>query len=99
MDLSYHWVNITVVDSEYEALAFSDHLAHVVKTIPPEKSALSISPRARPFFMTSPEVVMDGVFRGWLQRDLLGWQEVRGAGCPPLVGAHSQAWDKEISYN
>ena len=84
IDRSYHWGNLNVVESEYEALAFTDHFAYIVKVQPPDHMEFSISPRSRPFFKTSPELVMDEVFRAWLQRDMLGWQEVHERGLAVL---------------
>ena len=76
IDRSYLWGNATILESEYEAVAFSDHFAHIVKILPPDQIKFSVSPRSRPFFKTSPELVMDEVFKAWLQRDMIEWQEV-----------------------
>ena len=76
IDRSYLWGSITVLESEYEAVAFSDHFAHIVKILPPDLIKFPVSPKSRPFFKTSPELVMDEVFKAWLQRDMLDWQEV-----------------------
>ena len=76
IDRSYHWGNISVVESGYIGVAFSDHLAHVVKVLLPDTLSHSLSPRSRPFFKTSPEIVMDPEFKKRLQQEMVGWQEV-----------------------
>ena len=30
IDRSYHWGNMSVTESDYEAVEFSDHFAHIV---------------------------------------------------------------------
>ena len=80
IDRCYHWGSVTVLDSSYEAVAFSDHFAHIVTVIPPDHTRISASSKSRPFFKTSPELVCDEVFKAWLQRDMMDWQEVLGRG-------------------
>ena len=80
IDRSYHWGNITVVESEYDAVAFSDHQAHIVTISLPDSLVHSISPRSRPFFKTSPEVVMDKCFKNRLQQEMIGWLEIKERG-------------------
>ena len=84
IDRSYHWGELQVAESEYEAVAFSDHFAHIVTVKLPDNMGHSISPRSRPFFKVSPEIVMDDVFRAWLQRDMIGWLEVKERGLAVL---------------
>ena len=85
IDRSYHWGNVNVVNAKYEAVAFTDHLAHIVVLQPPVDMMHSVSPKSKPFFKTSPELVRDEVFKARLQRDMEDWQEVlvRGLGILP----------------
>jgi hypothetical protein len=77
---SYHWGNISVVESEYDAVAVSDHLAYIVTISLPDSLVHSISPRSRPCFKTSPEVVMDKCFKSRLQQEMVGWLEIKERG-------------------
>ena len=83
-ELSYQWGNLEVAESEYEAVVFAYHFAHIVKVNLPDNMGHSISPRSRPLFKISPEIVMDDVFRAWLQRDMLSWLEVEDRGLSVL---------------
>ena len=65
-------------------MAFSDHFAHIVTVKLPDNMGHSISPRSRPFFKVSSEIVMDDVFRAWLQREMIGWLEVKQRGLAVL---------------
>ena len=80
IDRSYTWGEVTVVEAKYEAVAFSDHMAYIVEIEVPEKVEKMLSPKHRPVFKTSPEVVNDTVFRRRLQESMAGWQEVRERG-------------------
>ena len=62
------------------SIAFSDHLAHLVKVQLPEDMVHSVSPRSRPFFKTSPEVVRDDTFKKRLQYGMKNWLEVKERG-------------------
>ena len=80
IDRSYHWGHIQVLDTEYVGIAFSDHLAHVVTIALPKNMEKSISPKTRPFFKTSPEVVHDKVFQDRLNVVMEHWKEVLNRG-------------------
>ena len=80
IDRSYHWGNIQVLDTEYVGIAFSDHLAHVVTIALPKNMEKSISPKTRPFFKTSPEVVHDKVFQDRLKVAMEHWKEILNRG-------------------
>ena len=68
IDRSYNWGNLAIVDARYVPVAFSDHMAYVVTVSLPEPCSKMISPRARPLFKVTPEVICDEVFQG-----LHGW--------------------------
>ena len=80
IDRSYHWGHIQVLDTEYVGIAFSDHLAHVVTIALPKNMEKSISPKTRPFFKTSPEVVHDKVFQDRLKVAMEHWKEILNRG-------------------
>ena len=82
IDRSYHWGDITVEEAGYSSIAFSDHMAHILKIILPENAGYNCSPRSRPFFKTSPEVVMDETFKKRLKSEMIGWKEVKERGLP-----------------
>ena len=45
------------------SVAFSDHMAHVIKVALPSTMDKFISPGTRPYFKTSPEVIYDKTFK------------------------------------
>ena len=50
IDRDYHWGNIKVVNARYEAVAFTDHLAHKLVLQPPVDMMHFLSPKSKPFF-------------------------------------------------
>ena len=58
IDRCYHWGDLVVKDAKYISLAFSDHLGMVVSFSLPDKMTKILSPKSRPFFRTSPDVVV-----------------------------------------
>ena len=79
IDRSYHWGNLSVVVAEYLSVAFSDHMSFVVRLSLPGLDKI-ISPKTRPHFKTSPEVIHDKVFRRRLVEEMVGWQQVKERG-------------------
>ena len=67
-----------------ESVAFSDHLVYLVKLSLPDPILKILSPKARPFFKTKPEIIRDQQFKVQLQVAMLKWQEVRQAGLQVL---------------
>ena len=57
LDRSFHWGEVRVVEARYEAVAFSDHLAYLVELEVPDVMMKMMSPKSRPLFKMSPEVV------------------------------------------
>ena len=84
IDRSYSWGEVEVLEARYVPVAFSDHLAHVVKLKVPEATCRSMSVKAKPFFKTSPEVVQDQVFQERVAGAMKEWEEVKGLGLPML---------------
>ena len=80
IDRSYHWGNIQIFDARYVSVAFSDHMVHLVTINLPNSMEKIISPKSRPFFKTSPEVVCDKLFQDRLVVAMADWQEVRDRG-------------------
>ena len=79
IDRCYHWGSVKVMEAKYVSIAFSDHLAHVVTFLIPEMEKF-VSPKTRPFYKTSPEVVLDKVFQDRLKVAMVSWQEVHDMG-------------------
>ena len=79
IDRSYHWGNLSVVVAEYLSVAFSDHMSFVVRLSLPGLDKI-ISPKTRPHFKTSPEVIHDKAFRRRLMEEMVGWQQVKDRG-------------------
>jgi hypothetical protein len=55
-------------------------MAHIVKIVIPDNINLARSPRSRPFFKTSPEVVMNDRFKYRLEQEMVGWMQVKDRG-------------------
>ena len=73
----------SILSAEYQSVAFSDHLAFIVKINIPGLDKL-VAPRCRPLFKTSPEVTMDHVLKLRLKKEIKGWQHVKDRGLPIL---------------
>ena len=84
IDRSYHWGLLVPMMAWYESVAFSDHLAYIVKLCIPDPFNSIVSPKSRPFFKTKPEVIRDEVFKMQLKAAMQGWLEVKQRGMPTL---------------
>ena len=80
IDREYNWGNMVIVEAKYVGLAFSDHLALVIKLKLPESFSRLLCPRSKPQFKAKPEVVRDKVFHQQLREKFSVWSEVRQAG-------------------
>ena len=61
----------------YVPIAFSDHFAHVVEFLVPDKIKYIVSPKSRPSFRIQSEVIKDDVFKEKLAASLTMWERVR----------------------
>ena len=75
----YNWGDIGILEAEYQSVAFSDHMAFLVTLSVPGLENV-ISPKSRPLFKTSPEVIADSLFKMRLQTEMVGWQQVKERG-------------------
>ena len=80
IDRNYHWGCLKPVEASYESIAFSDHLVHVVTAELPQDMEKITSPKVRPFFKTSPEVVLDKVFQDRVKVAMSSWKEIKDKG-------------------
>ena len=80
IDRSYIWGDITIHEATYLPVAFSDHFGYVVKMQLPENMSKIFSPKARPFYKTSPEVIMDNIFQKRVEAALTDWLEIKDNG-------------------
>ena len=55
----YYYGGLEIVKAEYVGVAFSDHLAYIVKVRIPDKLSRLISPKSKPLFKSKPEVIDD----------------------------------------
>ena len=67
LDRNYQYGQIMINEAKYESIAFSDHMAHILKINIPECIMKCKSPKSRPLFKTIPEVVLDEVFHSRLK--------------------------------
>ena len=77
IDRCYHHGELKVKSAKYIPLAFSDHFAHLVQFILPNKMARILSPKTRPSFRLKAEVISDSVFKERLGKAMISWQRVR----------------------
>ena len=77
IDRNYHFGDVQVIEAKYSPLAFSDHLAHIVKISLPDPLARIISPTSRPTFKLKPEVIMDNLFQAKLEEAMESWLRVK----------------------
>ena len=91
IDRCYHWGDMVPTNSRYISLAFSDHFGLVSSFTLPSQMAKIFSPRARPFFRTRPEVVVDSKFREGLELNMLEWLAVKEHGVDILIW-----WEKLV---
>ena len=80
IDRSYYWGGLTPTAAWYESVAFSDHMAHIVKFKLPNNLDRVFAPKSRPFFKTKSEVIKDEVFRQQLKESMVKWQEIKARG-------------------
>ena len=77
IDRSYFWGGIKVEEASYISVAFSDHLSYVTKVTLPDNQQKMLSPKVKPFYKTSPDVVQDTMFKTWLQEAMEDWKEAK----------------------
>ena len=77
IDRCYHHDELKVKSAKYIPLAFSDHFAHLVQFILPNKMARILSPKTRPSFRLKADVISDSVFKERLGKAMILWQRVR----------------------
>ena len=84
IDRSYSWGTMLVLEARYVPVAFSDHLAYVVKIKVPQSTCKVMSIKSRPFFKTSPEFVYDEEFQVRVATAMEEWDEVKALGMSVL---------------
>ena len=84
IDRSYSWGDLIVDEARYEPLAFSDHMGYIVSYTLPIQSARILSPRSRPLFKVSPEVISDTLFQERLSESMADWKEIKDLGLEVL---------------
>ena len=80
IDRSSHWGAVTPVSAWYESVAFSDHLAYIVRLSLPGNMDKLVSPKSRSFFKTKPEVIKDNIFQQQLRESMIKWRVIRSRG-------------------
>ena len=85
IDRSYSFGELSVAEAMYVSIAFSDHLSYITTFQAPPYMQTLVSPRARPFFKTTPVVMKDKVFQHRLLNYMREWQEVKEFGVPVLT--------------
>ena len=77
-------IDIRIVETKYEPIAFSDHMAYVVRLSIPSLSARLFSPRSRPIFKVKSEAILDKIFQERLKDSMSDWKEVKDLGLDVL---------------
>ena len=73
IDRAYSWGILVVVEAKYEGVAFSDHMALIVKVKVPDDFSKLLSPKFRPQFKARPDVVTDKEFKKRLKAEFACW--------------------------
>ena len=79
IDRAYHYGDISVKEAEYVEISFSDHHSLIVKVQLPQYFSRLLSPKARPYFKSKPEVVKDGIFQARLRIIFQEWLSVKNS--------------------
>ena len=66
-----------IIEASYVGVAFSDHLALIIKIKLPENMSKLISPKSRPLFKSKPIVIQDKTFQTRLKSNFVLWKEIR----------------------
>ena len=77
IDRMYYHGNLKILEAFYVGLAFSDHFALIVKIKLPENMSKKLSPKSKPLFKSSPQVVRDPIFQDALKKQIKIWREVK----------------------
>ena len=85
IDRSYSFGELSVTEARYVSIAFSDHLSYITTFQTPPYMHTLVSPRARPFFKTTPVVMKDKVFQHRLLNCMREWQKVKEFAVPVLT--------------
>ena len=73
----YYHGNLKILEAFYVGLAFSDHFALIVKIKLPENMSKKLSPKSKPLFKSSPQVVRDPIFQDSLKKQIKIWREIK----------------------
>ena len=77
IDRCYHFGDLQIVEAKYLPAAFSDHFGLIIKTSVPEALSRVISPKYRPSFRLTPEVIKDPLFNQRLEELMASYSRVR----------------------
>ena len=77
IDRCYQYGSLKPMKAYYVPLAFSDHFAHVVEFLVPVNLSSILSPKYRPVFKVSSEVISDQVFKARLTQSIQMWERVK----------------------
>ena len=77
IDRMYHYGQLKIIEASYVGVAFSDHLALIIKIKLPENMSKLISPKSRPLFKSKPIVIQDKTFQTRLKSNFVLWKEIR----------------------
>ena len=80
IDRNYHWGQLSIDNTRYVSVAFSDHMSHVVTICLPDPLNVILSPKTRPLFSIKANVAKDPIFQERLQDSMTGWLEVKALG-------------------
>ena len=77
IDRLYSYGNINPIKSSYIPIPWSDHYAQVVSYTLPDIISKKLSPRSKPIYKISPNVIDDELFQEQLKEAVLHWSELR----------------------
>ena len=80
IDREYNWGEVVIMNAKYVGVAFSDHMGLIVRIkLPGEFSRLS-SPKNKPQFKATPDVIRDPLFIESLREQMTEWIKIKDSG-------------------
>ena len=91
IDRIYHQGDITPVTVSYESIAFSDHMGIIAEYTVPDFINKQLSPRFRPRFKITEDIIKDEVFTAHLNLNMQDWEGARQREDLPVL-----SWWEEV---
>ena len=84
IDRNYHFGEISITESKYLPVAFSDHFSQIIQISLPDQLSRILCPKSRSTFRLRPEVIMDNLFKERLAIEMESWQRIKNFQNDPI---------------